>query len=144
MVSRRGGGEGAPFREKIDAVLFGWFIPFFFVGTGIKFEIQALVRDATTLLLVPTFLLLFLLVRGGPVLIYRKVLPPNERLPFALFSAVASLSLIVVITELGVHAGMSADIAAAVVGAAVLSVLLFPTIAGVLLARTVPSPGTAT
>jgi Kef-type K+ transport system membrane component KefB len=133
------GAEGEPFREKIDAVLFGWFIPFFFVGTGIKFEIQALVRDATTLLLVPTFLVLFLVVRGGPVFLYRKELAESERLPFALFSSVASLSLIVVITGSGVHTrGMGPDIAAPLVGAAVLSVLLFPTIAGALLARKAP------
>src|SRR5271165_3056752 len=39
------GPEGKPFREKIDAVLFGWFMPFFFVGMGIKFDLKALTRD---------------------------------------------------------------------------------------------------
>ncbi len=96
-----------------------------------------------TLLLVPTFLVLFLLVRGTPVLLYRKQLAPNERIPFALFSAVASLSLVVVITEVGVRGrGMSPDIAAALFGAAVLSVLLFPTVGGILLSRSLPrAPG---
>ena len=138
------GAEGTSFREKIDAVLFGWFMPFFFVGTGIKFDLKALTRDVTTVLLVPTFLLLFLLVRGSPVLLYRRELSRTERLPFALFTAVASLSLVVVITEIGVRGGrMSPDIAAALVGAAVLAVLLFPTVAGVLLsnaARRAPGP----
>jgi len=130
------GREGTAFRGKIDAVLFGWFMPFFFVGTGIKFDLKALTRDVTTVLLVPTFLLLFLLVRGSPVLLYRRDLPRTERLPFALFTSVASLSLVVVITEIGVHGGrMSPDIAAALVGAAVLSVLLFPAVAGVLLSN---------
>lgn len=136
------GAEGKPFREKIDAVLFGWFIPFFFVGTGIKFDLPGLTRDLPTMLLVPTFLFLFLLVRGAPVLLYRKDLSPNERLPFALFSAVASLSLVVVITEIEVRGrGMSTDIAAALVGAGVLSLLLFPTVGGVLLSRSAhPAP----
>ena len=47
-----------------------------------------------------------------------------------------SLSIIVVITEIGLRAKlMSHDIAAAMIGAALLSVLLFPTIAGALMAR---------
>lgn len=139
------GAEGKPMREKLDAVCFGWFYPFFFVGTGIKFDIAALGRDVTTMLLVPAFLVLFLVVRGAPVVLYRDDIAKGERLPFALSSSVASLSIIVVITEIGVRASvMSSDIAAALVGAALLSVLLFPTIAGALLSRSaVPGPGGA-
>ena len=130
------GETGKPMREKLDAVCFGWFYPFFFVGTGIKFDIVALVRDNTTMLLVPAFLVLFLVVRGAPVFLYRNDIAKKERLPFALSSSVASLSIIVVITEIGLRARvMNADIAAALVGAALLSVLLFPTIAGALLSR---------
>ena len=33
------GESGEPLRIKIDAVVFGWFSPFFFVGTGIKFDV---------------------------------------------------------------------------------------------------------
>jgi Kef-type K+ transport system membrane component KefB len=131
------GEDGEPLRHKIDAVLFGWFFPFFFVGTGVKFDLPALTQSITTMALVPTFLLLFLVVRGLPVmLLYRKDLVPAERAPFALSSAVASLSIIVVITEVTVRRGaMGSDVAAALVGAALLSVLLFPTIAGILLSR---------
>ena len=56
------------------------------------------------MILVPTFLLLFLLVRGLPVFLYRKDLAPGgRRCPCVLASAVASLSIVVVITEIGVH-----------------------------------------
>ena len=48
-VTTRGEG-GKSFREKIDAVSFGWFYPFFFVGTGVKFDITALVKDPMTML----------------------------------------------------------------------------------------------
>jgi hypothetical protein len=86
------------------------------------------------MLLVPTFLVLFLVVRGVPVFLYRRDLARAERVPFVLASAVASLSIVVVITEIGVHTRtMNSDIAAALVGAALLSVMLFPTIAGILL-----------
>ena len=132
LVTR--GESGEPLRTKIDAVFFGWFFPFFFVGTGVKFDLRALTHDLTTMLLVPTFLVLFLVVRGVPVFLYRRDLARAERVPFVLASAVASLSIVVVITEIGVHTRtMNSDIAAALVGAALLSVMLFPTIAGILL-----------
>jgi Kef-type K+ transport system membrane component KefB len=130
------GEEGKMIRAKLDAVCFGWFYPFFFVGTGIKFDIAALGRDLTTMLLVPAFLVLFVVVRGTPVLLYFNDIAKEERLPFALSASVASLSIIVVITEIGARAHMiNPDIAAALVGAALLSVVLFPTIAGALLFR---------
>jgi Kef-type K+ transport system membrane component KefB len=131
------GEHGKALREKVATVSFAWFYPFFFVGTGIKFDISALGRDLTTMLLVPTFAVLFLIVRGTPVLLYRGHIATAQRLPFALSSAVPSLSIIVVITESGVRAkSMNPDVATALIGAATMSVLLFPTIAGALLSRT--------
>ena len=38
-------------------------MPFFFVGTGIKFDIAALTNDVTTMAMVPIFLILFFVVR---------------------------------------------------------------------------------
>jgi Kef-type K+ transport system membrane component KefB len=131
------GEDGKALREKLETISFGWFFPFFFVGTGIKFNITALGQDLTTMLLVPAFAVLFLIVRGMPVLLYRGQIDTAQRLPFALSSAVPSLSIIVVITEIGVRAkSMNPNVAAAMIGAALLSVLLFPTIAGSLLSRT--------
>jgi Kef-type K+ transport system membrane component KefB len=129
--------HGKELREKIATVSFAWFYPFFFVGTGIKFDIAALGRDLTTMFLVPTFAVLFLIVRGIPVLLYRGHLDKAQLLPFALSSAVPSLSIIVVITEIGQRSmSINSDVAAAMIGAAMLSVLLYPTIAGALLSRT--------
>ena len=99
QATRDSGGK--PLRDKLDALMFGWFYPFFFVGTGIKFDLAALGRDLETTLLVPTFVFLFLLVRGVPVLLYRKELATEQRLPFALASAIPSLSIIIVITHIG-------------------------------------------
>ena len=130
------GEDGRALRGKLDAVAFGWFYPFFFVGTGVKFDVAALGRDLTTAILVPAFVVLFLVIRGTPVFLYRNDITRAQLLPFALASAVPSLSLIVVITEIGGRAKtMNPDVAAALVGAALLAVLLFPTVAGVLLPR---------
>jgi len=71
------------------------------------------------------------------VSLYRGHIDTALRLPFALSSAVPSLSIIAVITEIGMRAkSISRDVGAAMIGAASLSVLLFPTIAGALLSRT--------
>jgi Kef-type K+ transport system membrane component KefB len=131
------GPEGEDFRKKIDAVCFGWFAPFFFVGTGIAFDIAALGRDLKTMLLVPAFLLLFLLTRGQPAwMLYRRDLPRGQLTPLALSSSVASLGIVVVITSVGLKTGhLDPDIAQALIGAALLSLLVYPTAARVLLAR---------
>jgi Kef-type K+ transport system membrane component KefB len=130
------GADGEDFRKKIDAVCFGWFAPFFFVGTGIAFDVAALGRDLRTLLLVPGFLALFLLTRGLPAWLYRRDLPRRELVPLALSSSVASLGIVVVITSVGLKSGhLNADVAQALIGAALLSLLVYPTVARVLLAR---------
>lgn len=130
------GPDGEAFRLKIDAVGFGWFAPFFYVGTGIAFDVGALTRDVPTMLLLPTFLALFLLVRGLPVLLYRRDLAKGELLPFALSTSVTSLGLVVVITHVGLQTNhISPDIARALVGAALLSLLVFPTLSRILLSR---------
>ncbi len=130
------GERGKTLREKLETISFGWFYPFFFVGTGIKFNLEGLGRDLTTVHLVPLFVVFFLIVRGLPALLYRGHLSTAQRLPFALACAVPSLSIIVVITEIGLRAKwMSPDVAAAFIGAAMLSVLIFPTLAGGLLSR---------
>jgi Kef-type K+ transport system membrane component KefB len=130
------GGRGGVLREKMETLSFGWFYPFFFVGAGIQFEVGALVHDMPTMLLVPVFALLFLIVRGVPVFLYRGQIGGPQRLPFALSSAVPSLTIIVVITEIGTRVKlMNPNVAAAIIGAAMLAVLLFPTIASALLSR---------
>jgi len=128
--------RGSVLREKMETLSFGWFYPFFFVGAGIQFDLGALGHDLPTMLLVPAFAVLFLVIRGVPVLLYRGNLDTAHLLPFAFSSAVPSLTIIVVITQTGVKAkSMTPDVAAAMIGAAMLSVLLFPTIAGSHLSR---------
>ena len=79
--------------------------------------------------MVPIFLICFLIVRGVPAfVIYRKVLSKAEKIPFALFSA-TQLPLVIVITDLAVKSGsMEPSIAANLVGAAIISVIIFPVI----------------
>ena len=128
LVSRGPGAE--PFRQKLDALGFGFLIPIFFVTSGAQVDLDALFASSTSIARIPLFLALLLVVRGVPaLLLYRRELASRERGLLALFSA-TSLPLIVVIAELGKATGrMRPDNAAALVGAGVLSVLLFPLIA---------------
>jgi Kef-type K+ transport system membrane component KefB len=129
-LSTRGEG-GESLRVKLDAVCFGLLVPFFFVGTGMMFDLPALLRDLPSMLLPPALMLVMLLVRGLPVLLYRRDLPAGQRLPFALSSSVSSLGLVVVIAEIGVRTHtMSEEVSRALVAAALLSTLIFPTAAG--------------
>lgn len=133
------GEPGKLFRQKIEALCFGFFVPFFFVVSGINLDLGALLHTTKSMLLVPLFLLLFLVVRGAPVFLYSNEMPKYQRLPFALYSATA-LPMVVAITNVGVRTGhLRTDIAAALVGAALMSVLLFPALAGVLLSKSPPA-----
>ena len=69
-----------------------------------KFDLGGLLQSAKSMAMVPLFLALFLVVRGLPVLFYRKDLAKDERLPFALCAA-AALPMVVAITEIGVKTG---------------------------------------
>ncbi|MGH3877463.1 MAG: hypothetical protein ACRDSK_10565 [Actinophytocola sp.] len=74
-----------------------------------------------------------LVVPGLPVLlVYRRVLSPRERVQTALVSA-TPLSLLVALAEIGLRNGaMLPENAAALVGAGVLTVLVFPALAAAL------------
>src|SRR6185295_4521045 len=124
------GERGKVLREKLEAIGYGFLVPLFFVVSGIKFNLASLLENTDALLRVPFFLALFLLIRGAPsLLFYRKDLAKVERLPFILYISTA-LPLVVAITEIGVATGrMRSENAAALVGAGMVSVLLFPLLA---------------
>ena len=112
------GREVHVFESKLTAVGYGFFIPFFFVVSGINFDLDALFDTPLRLLELPMFLGLFLIVRGVPALVlYRNVLDRSERIPLAVFSA-TELPLVVAITTIAVEEGhMRSGTAAALVGA---------------------------
>ncbi len=115
---------------KLEAVAFGFFVPIFFINTGITFNLKALVTDPHALLLLPIFLVLFLIVRGIPGTL---ALPVGstwaDRRAMVLFSATA-LPIIVAVTNIGLKEGdLKPGTATALVGAGMLSVLVFPLVA---------------
>jgi len=117
--------------SKLEAVAFGVLVPVFFINTGIGFDLQALVTDPRALILLPIFLVLLILVRGIPASWFS--VPPGstfrDRASFTLFSA-TGLPIIVAVTAIGVREhDLPVGTATALVGAGMLSVLLYPLIA---------------
>ena len=121
------GREVEAFNSKLTAVGFGFFIPFFFVYSGMNLAISALFQSPSGITKLFIFLGLFLVVRGVPaMLLYRKVLEKRDRIALAFFTA-TQLPLVLAITTVAVADGhMRASTAAALVTAAVISTLIYP------------------
>ena len=121
---------GPEILAKVEGVGFGFLVPVFFVVTGIEFDLDSLLSGGRTLLLLPVFLALFLVVRGGPMwLLAPRDLDRTDRGALVLYGSTA-LPLVVAITTIGLDdKALSAGEAAALVGAGMASVLVFPLLA---------------
>jgi Kef-type K+ transport system membrane component KefB len=125
------------FRLKLEAIGFGFFIPVFFVTSGVRFDLDALVADASNLAMVPVFLVALLLVRGLPALLYRRVLDARRTAVAGILQA-TSLPFVVAATAIGLELGLiDAAESAALIGAGLVSVLAFPVL-GLALLRAAP------
>lgn len=140
LVDRDADREHPDFRPKLDAIGFGFFIPVFFVATGIAFDLDALVAEPSSLAMVPIFVLALLIARGLPAVIYRATLGDRRSIVAALMQA-TSLPLIVAATAIGVEGGlMDTAEQAALITAGLVSVLVFPTAALAMLRVAEPLP----
>ena len=116
------------FRRKLEAIGFGIFIPVFFVASGVKYDLAALTSSASNVLMVPIFLAALVAARGLPALLYRRVLDARHTLIAGLMQA-TSLPFIVAAVAIGEDLDLvDAAEGAALIGAGLLSVLLFPVI----------------
>jgi Kef-type K+ transport system membrane component KefB len=125
MVLRRWSpGDVEALEQKLDAIGYGFFIPLFFVSSGMGLDIRSIAEAPLRL---ATFFVLLLAVRGVPALfLYRRDLPPAQRVQMMLLTATA-LPMLVALAEIGLRNGtMLRENAAALVGAGALSVLVYP------------------
>ncbi|MBM3660489.1 MAG: cation:proton antiporter [Actinobacteria bacterium] len=129
---------------RLSAIGFGLLIPVFFIVSGMRFDVDGLFGSSEVLMRVPIFLALFLVVRGLPALVvYRHALPVRLRAALAFLQSTA-LPLVVVITEIGIATdNMKPENATALVGAAMLSVLLYPLIGFAFAAKAAGDPALA-
>ena len=141
VLRRWAPGDVHALEEKLDAVGYGFFIPVFFVASGMGLDLRSIVEAPGRLLL---FFVLLLVVRGLPtLLVYRTALPLAQRVELV-FLAATALPLLVALSAIGLATGtMLPENAAALVGAGVLSVLVFPAAAVAIHRRHRAVPGRA-
>ena len=115
------------FRLKLEGIGYGVFAPFFFIASGIRFDLPALLASTASLALIPLFLGAMLVIHGLPaLLLYRRLLGWRRTLAAGLFQS-TSLGLLVIIAQIGRESGTIAPaVGAALVAAGLLSVLIFP------------------
>jgi len=128
------------FRVKLEAIGYGFLVPIFFVSSGIRFDLDALLDEPSTLARVPIFLVALLFVRALPAFVYRPLVGKRSAAAAGLLQA-TSLPFIVAATQIGlsIHA-LTAATASAFVAAGLLSALAFPAIALALLRADMPVP----
>jgi len=131
MITRQAlrGHELVVFDSKLNAVGYGFLIPFFFVTSGMAFNAKLLFTSGSAAAKLPLFVLLFLVIRGLPaLLLYRRLLPARDRVALGVFCA-TELPLVVAITTLALKVGdMRGSTATALVGAAIIATLVYPLI----------------
>jgi Kef-type K+ transport system membrane component KefB len=114
------------FRRKLEAMGFGFFIPVFFVSSGVRFDLDALLADASNIAMVPIFLAALVAVRGLPALLYRRLIGGRRAAVAGLMQA-TSLPFIVAATAIGMELDLlSGAEGAALIAAGLMSVLIFP------------------
>ncbi|WP_108834168.1 cation:proton antiporter [Actinomyces sp. Marseille-P3109] len=133
FVLRHALPEGdAQFEEKLDGLAYGFFVPIFFVTSGMGIDMSLSAGDLVNLL---AFFVLLVLVRGVPVWLASRVerrrdgsraYSMRQSLQIAVYSTTA-LPIIVAVTQVAVSAeAMSTSFASTLVLAGVLSVLVLP------------------
>lgn len=126
--------EARPVRMRLEGVGFGFLIPIYFVVTGMTFDLDSLL-SATGIGLAALFLVLFVVVRGTPALLWLRELGPRQTASLALFSA-TGLPLIVAIVGIGTERGAIAkDVGTSLIGAGMISVLVLPLLATAIAGR---------
>jgi Kef-type K+ transport system membrane component KefB len=136
--TRRMDFDVSSLEDKLDTVGYGFFIPIFFVASGMGLDVASIIKDPLRLLI---FLGLLLVVRGLPsLLVYRRALPLLQRGEITFITA-TTMPLLIALAEIGLQDGVMLPAnAAALVGAGVLSVLIFPAAAAALARRRPVSP----
>ena len=138
LIDRDAARTHPQFRVKLDAVGFGVFIPIFFVTSGIRFDVNALLASASTVARVPLFLIAIYVARGLPAFVYVRVLGRYRSVIAGILQS-TTLPFIVAAVQIGLRLGIvSRASAAALVAAGLLSVAISPTLALVLLRRGKP------
>lgn len=119
--------------QKREAVALGIFVPFFFVSSGLDFQLSELFATIGGVIRLPVFVVALLAVHVIPAMLYRRTMGTRMALAAGLLQA-TSFSFIIVATQIGLELNVMVQATAtALVGAGLISVVAFPAIAFALL-----------
>ena len=112
---------------RLDGIGSAFLVPIFFITSGVRLDVAALLADPIALGMVPIFAVLMLVVRGLPVLLlYRSDLNFRQRIALALHLS-TQISVVVAIAGIAVHRGMmSGAQGATLVWGGILTTILYP------------------
>jgi len=128
-------------RSKLEAIGFGFVVPFFFVATGMRLDVDALFSSWGAGKEVLFFFVGLLVVRGLPAVLYRARFGSRRSYVAGLMQA-TSLTFVVVAAHVGRQLGkIDRPTEAALVMAGLLPVVVFPAVALLLFGkRAEPAP----
>jgi Kef-type K+ transport system membrane component KefB len=125
---------------KLQAIGYGFLVPVFFVVTGIQMDVRSLFSDPASLALVPLLLVAIFVARAVPAVIFRGQIGSRPAAAAGLLQA-TTLTFPVVVASVGLDLHlMDRATATALIGAALLSVLVFPAAALAIRPWTVKKP----
>ena len=115
-----------PLELKLETIGYGFFIPVFFVSSGLTLDVRSIVAKPVMVVLL---FVLIVVVRGGAVWLWHGNLDRVGRRRVSLFSA-TTLPMLIALSEVSVRTEvMSRQSAAVMIGAGVISVLVLPALA---------------
>ncbi len=130
----RGSERESLYGTRLDAIGFGFFVPIFFIVSGMRLDIRAALT-LEGLLAVLGFLAVLVVARALPALLYSRELDRRGVLASGLMLA-TNVSFVVVAADLGVEAGLlPSSVASSMVLAGLVSAVLFPALSQSVLAR---------
>ena len=126
LADRDGAMTHSHFHEKLTEAGFGFFIPVFFVASGLRLDADALFSNSSTLLHVPVLVAALYLIRGLPAILYVRLLGGRRAGAAGLLQS-TTLSFVLIASQIGQELGLlgSSDVAA-LTAAALVSVLVNP------------------
>jgi len=131
------------FHQKLTEAGFGFFIPVFFVASGLRLDAGALVSDSSTLLHVPVLVAAIYVIRGMPAVLYAGLLGARRAFAAGLLQS-TTLSFVLIASQIGQELGLlGASDVAALTAAALVSVLVNPVLALAVLGTTDEAPSDA-
>lgn len=129
LVDRDAMSTHPNFHLKLEAIGYGFLVPVFFVSSGLRFDLDSLLKSPAAFARVPLFLLALVVVRAVPAALYAKTAGRRGAVAAGLLQA-TSLPFLVTATSIGVTLGkISAVNGAAMVSAGLVSVIVFPLVA---------------